>query len=140
MTITDIKNRLNDPSIRFVLALSQYQPTPEKVAAHAAAYLTDPDVFAFACFDQDNPFGVLVIKNHGAQAFEILSIAVVSDSRHRGIGSKLITYAAEALRCTQITAETDDDAVGFYRRYGFKIKSLGEKYPNCVRYLCTLNL
>ena len=140
MTIMDIKTRLNDPLIRSVLALSQYRPTPEKLASRAAAYLADPDIYAFACFDQDKPLGVLVLKNHGAQAFEILSIAVVSDSRHRGIGSKLITHAAEALNCTQITAETDDDSVGFYRSYGFKIKSLGEKYPNCVRYLCTLNL
>ncbi|HPF56417.1 MAG TPA: GNAT family N-acetyltransferase [Clostridiales bacterium] len=140
MTITDIKNRLNDPSVRSVLALSQYQPTPEKVAARAAAYLTDPDISAFGCFENENPLGVIVLKNRGTQSFEILSIAVDPDRRNQQIGSKLIAYAADHLHCIQITAETDDDAVGFYRSYGFEITSLGEKYPGCIRYLCTLNL
>lgn len=32
-----------------------------------------------------------------------------------------------------ITAETDHDAIAFYRRYGFEIQSLGEKYPGVER-------
>lgn len=140
MTITEIKNRLHDPSICCILALSQYQPTPEKLAARTAAYQADPDVSAFACFDQEKPLGVLVLKNRGARSFEILSIAVNPDSRNLGIGSKLITYASDCLHCSRITAETDADAVGFYRSYGFEIRSLGEKYPGCIRYLCTFNL
>lgn len=35
-----------------------------------------------------------------------------------------------------VSAETDADAVEFYRKYGFKIKSLGEKYPGVERFLC----
>ncbi|WP_268921683.1 hypothetical protein [Metabacillus sediminilitoris] len=35
-----------------------------------------------------------------------------------------------------ITAETDKEAVVFYRNYGFKITSLGEKYPGVERFLC----
>lgn len=140
MIIADIKNRLHEPAIQSVLALSQYQPTPKKVALRAAAYQADPDVFAFACFDQNKPIGTIVLKNRGAQSFEILGIAVNPDNRKQGVGSKLITYVAKSLHCTQITAETDDDAVGFYRSYGFEIKSLGEKYPGTIRYLCILKL
>ncbi len=140
MTITDIKNRLHEPEILSVLALSQYRPTPEKLALRAAAYQADPDVFAFACFDQDKPIGTIVLKNRGGESFEILGIAVNPDNRKQGVASKLITYAAKSLHCTQITAETDDDAVGFYRSYGFKIISLGEKYPGTIRYLCIFKL
>ena len=35
-------------------------------------------------------------------------------------------------------AETDRDAVDFYRSCGFTIESLGEKYPRIERFLCTL--
>lgn len=35
-----------------------------------------------------------------------------------------------------IFAETDNDAVGFYRSYGFEVTSLGEKYPGVERFLC----
>ncbi|MDM5188969.1 hypothetical protein QUF99_17085 [Bacillus sp. DX4.1] len=30
------------------------------------------------------------------------------------------------------------NAVGFYKRYGFSIKSLGEKYPDVERFHCCL--
>lgn len=35
-----------------------------------------------------------------------------------------------------IYTETDNDAVDFYRKYGFEITSLGEKYPGVERFLC----
>lgn len=38
----------------------------------------------------------------------------------------------------ELRAETDGDAVGFYRACGFSVVSLDEKYPGCVRYLCRL--
>ncbi|HNX13774.1 MAG TPA: GNAT family N-acetyltransferase [Oscillospiraceae bacterium] len=139
MTIINIKNRLHEPAIRSVFTLSMYLPTPEKLALRAAAYQADPDVSVFACFDKEKPLGTIVLTNHGAQSFEIMSIAVIPNCRNQGIGSKLITYAAQSLHCAQITAETDNDAIGFYRRCGFVITSLGEKYPKCIRYLCKLN-
>ena len=37
-----------------------------------------------------------------------------------------------------ITAETDRDAVEFYWSSGFKVTSLGEKYPGVERFLCEL--
>ena len=62
MNIADIKNRLHEPAILSVLALSQYQPTPEKLASRAGAYQADPDVSAFACFERDTPIGTIVLK------------------------------------------------------------------------------
>ena len=35
-----------------------------------------------------------------------------------------------------VSAETDKDAVNFYKRYGFSIISLGEKYPGVERFYC----
>ncbi|PTX64852.1 hypothetical protein C8P63_10170 [Melghirimyces profundicolus] len=45
------------------------------------------------------------------------------------IGRKIIRewILEEGMR--EVTAETDRDAVGFYRRLGFEIRSLGERYP-----------
>lgn len=44
-----------------------------------------------------------------------------------------------ASKYPSIVAETDDEAVDFYRRYGFFITSLGEKYPGVERFLCQYN-
>lgn len=35
-----------------------------------------------------------------------------------------------------LSAETDAEAVGFYRSCGFTVRSLGEKYPGTERFLC----
>lgn len=39
----------------------------------------------------------------------------------------------------RMEAETDKNAVNFYRKIGFNITSLGEKYPGVERFKCTLN-
>ncbi|PFE51898.1 GNAT family N-acetyltransferase, partial [Bacillus cereus] len=39
---------------------------------------------------------------------------------------------------TYIEAETDKEAVGFYKKCNFKIESLGEKYPGIERFYCYL--
>ncbi|MNP39986.1 hypothetical protein D3C76_1335850 [compost metagenome] len=36
----------------------------------------------------------------------------------------------------RIKAETDKDTVGFYKKIGFSITSLGEKYPGVERFEC----
>jgi hypothetical protein len=38
----------------------------------------------------------------------------------------------------RLEAETDSDAVGFYRSCGFTVLSLGEVYPGVERFRCTL--
>ncbi len=139
MNIIDVKNNLHDPRILAVIAHSQYMPTEEKLHALAEKYELDRDTFSFAWDDNGYIFGVIILKRIGGQVFEIMSIATDPHHRCKGIASKLISFAANRLNCSILKAETDDSAVGFYRKYGFAIKSLGEKYPGVIRYLCTLS-
>ncbi|WP_157685573.1 hypothetical protein [Paenibacillus donghaensis] len=37
-----------------------------------------------------------------------------------------------------LTAETDQEAVGYYRKNGFLVMCLGEKYPGTERFECVL--
>jgi len=39
---------------------------------------------------------------------------------------------------TYLEAETDAEAVKFYKKMGFQIQSLGEKYPGIERFHCYL--
>lgn len=41
----------------------------------------------------------------------------------------MIKEVVRIYQLTYIEAETDDGAVEFYKRIGFQVKSLGEKYP-----------
>ncbi|QWG42255.1 N-acetyltransferase [Bacillus mycoides] len=78
--------------------------------------------------------GCMGIEINSVKECEIKHIAVSSFQRGKGIGSTMINYVSN--KYSLIYAETDNDAVDFYRKYGFEIKSLGEKYPGVERFLC----
>ncbi|QRN49635.1 GNAT family N-acetyltransferase [Macrococcoides bohemicum] len=91
-----------------------------------------------ACYvyvDENKFIGVITI-NVQDDICVITSLAVDETYQGRGIGKKLINHIKE--NYYNIVAETDDDALAFYRKQGFVIESLGEKYPGIIRYLCTI--
>jgi ribosomal protein S18 acetylase RimI-like enzyme len=80
--------------------------------------------------------GIEAKNKHGI----IHHIVVAAFWRHCGIGRQMIDEAAVFLGLSVLEAETDADAVNFYRACGFVIRSLGEKYPGTERFLCRLHL
>ncbi len=73
-----------------------------------------------------------------SETIEICHIAVDESVRKNGIAALLIDDVKKKHVHKEIVAQTDDDAVNFYKSLGFKIKSLGEIYKGYPRYLCTL--
>ncbi|WP_241535900.1 GNAT family N-acetyltransferase [Indiicoccus explosivorum] len=67
---------------------------------------------------------------------EILHIAVEPRYRKSGIGAQMISRVQESHQFRRMEAETDEEAVGFYRNCGFRIESLGEKYLDVERFKC----
>jgi ribosomal protein S18 acetylase RimI-like enzyme len=65
-------------------------------------------------------------------------IVVRRDRRKQGLGREMIRNICRRFFLATLTAETDRDAVEFYRKVGFEIQSLGEKYPGVERFACTL--
>ena len=137
MKVVDIKGSLRDARIRDIVSQSVYQPADEKLNRLMGRWEADADVFAYAAIENGLARCVLILERKSGGAFEILNVATDQSQRGQGFASHLISFAQGVLHCETIVAETDDDAVGFYRKYGFNIESLGEKYPGTVRYLCT---
>ncbi len=75
-----------------------------------------------------------------SQNCEIKHIAVSPNERGNGIGSKMINFLCKKYSLSHIFAETDTYAVKFYKKFGFKIISLGERYPGVERFLCEINV
>ncbi|MCR2823625.1 GNAT family N-acetyltransferase [Lederbergia panacisoli] len=78
--------------------------------------------------------GCIGIEIINSKECVIRHIAVSSEQRGKGFGSKMINFLSE--QYPFISAETDKDAVDFYRKYGFIITNLGEKDPGVERFLC----
>lgn len=138
LRIDDCKAELNKPVFLALLANSVYDPTPERLSARAASYMAGSDVLVYGAWQDTVPIGIAVLRN-APQETELLSIAVAAPARGTGVGHRLIAHVRDALPTRRILAETDDDAVGFYRACGFQVESLGEKYPGVVRYRCVLD-
>ena len=139
LDLRDAKATLMEPDALAVLALSVYEPTEEKMKKRAAAHQKDSGVSAYGCWMNGRLTGLVILRSQ-ADGMEILSIGVLPKARGHGVASALLDHAREVMHPRKLVAETDDDAVGFYRRYGFDIQSLGEKYPGIVRHRCTFAL
>ena len=117
-----------------------FMPTEEKFNIKVEQYLNDNSVKIFACFEQDKILGVMVVSFIEQKKTEIIGIAVDASVRRKGVASYMINQVVNNYGLLSIYAETDNDAVGFYRNNGFKIVEFSETYGNetVVRYKCEL--
>jgi ribosomal protein S18 acetylase RimI-like enzyme len=138
MDIFNAKPIFNSPDILEVYSMCMYMPTDEKLRSCAQTIMNSDSFFAFGCRVNDVVAGVAAFNKDSDEVAQLKGIATSPEYRKSGVGRALILYAMETLRLTELYAETDDDAVGFYRSCDFEIKDLGFKYENCRRYKCTL--
>jgi len=115
-----------------------YMPTQEKFSRKVNAYLGDGSVKVFACLYCGEIRGVIAVSFTEPRKAEILGIATDPALRGRGIGSYMIKQLIEEYGLAFIYAETDDDAVGFYRKNRFAVRAFSEDYDGqtVVRYQC----
>ena len=117
-----------------------FMPTEEKFNIKVDQYLNDNSVKIFACFEQDKILGVMVGSFIEQKKIEIIGIAVDASVRGKGVASYMINQVVNNYGLLSIYAETDNDAVGFYRNNNFSVVQFSEIYGNetVVRYKCEL--
>lgn len=114
-----------------------YQATYEDYKAQMTGYLSDSSVRIFVCESRGRKEGILVL-DHSDVVAEIVGIAVNGRAHRKGIGSRLIQGVMDSENLKSIKAQTDDDAIGFYRKCGFAEEREVIEYPDgaAVRYNC----
>ena len=133
-SICDIKEIITEPDILKLLAPSVYNPTEERLLNRAKKYQEDEETNVYV-YKEDNEYkGIVVFKiiNNSAT---ILDIAVKPEHRGQGIGSKLIDFIFNQFSVEAVVAETDDDAIGFYKKYGFSVVDTKVEFDT-KRYVC----
>lgn len=101
-------------------------------------YINDGTRILLGRIENHELVGLIGILNTSNEEIEIKHIAIKSGNRKRGLGKKLIQEYIRENQIRRVEAETDKDAVDFYRRLGFNITSLGQKYPGVERFQCSL--
>ena len=114
-----------------------YRPTREKYASRLAELRRG---LCLACLEDGALAGLIALAPRGGEA-EILGIAVDPARRGRGVGRGLVLGAMRAGGFARLTAETDDAAVGFYRKCGFTTEPCVKDYGGARvrRWRCALN-
>ena len=116
-----------------------YQASFEEYKERMDCFVADPYVKIFVCELNGKKAGMLVL-HEGSTVPEIIGIAVSKNQRHQGIGKQMIQKVMESEKLERIKAQTDDDAIGFYRSLGFNTEKVMKKYPDgiSVRYNCSM--
>lgn len=138
--LVDLLPRLDEPSVRDLLAQSTGNPTPTKLDGLATRYRGAPDMRLLGDETGHGLAGCIGLALGADGAAVVEHIAVAPAERRRGLGRSLVTSAAALFGLTCLSAETDRDAVDFYRRCGFEVAGLDEVYPGIEQFRCTLTL
>ncbi len=133
-SICDIKEIITEPDILKLLAPSVFNPTEERLLNRAKKYQEDENANIYAYKHNGEYKGIVVFKTQNNSA-TILDIAVKPEYQGQGIGSKLIDFIFNSFNVDSITAETDDDAIGFYIKYGFIVAVTKIEFDT-KRYVC----
>ena len=133
-SICNIKEIITEPNMLQMLAPSVYNPTEERLLNRAKKYQEDESTNIYVYKEDGRYKGIVIFKivNNSAT---ILDIAVKPDYQGQGIGSKLMDFIFNSFDVDSITAETDDDAIGFYKKYGFTVADTKVKFDT-KRYVC----
>ncbi|MBP1962157.1 GNAT family N-acetyltransferase [Paenibacillus aceris] len=134
--LIDVKSRLQETAIQELLSYSVF-PDTDELEKSINLYENDSNMWLYGYESEGILVGIIGFRIDDAQEMTIQHLAVEPHSRGAGFGRGIILEMIEEMHPVKIMAETDEDAVQFYRSIGFVIRSLGEKYPGVERFLCT---
>jgi ribosomal protein S18 acetylase RimI-like enzyme len=137
--LINITHKLDNPEIKELISYSVF-PDPEKLEEVIKQYQSEEALTLYGYEDENVLVGIIGVLKNENNTLVIKHIAVQPENRLKGYGRGLILELLEDSRPTMITAETDADAVDFYRSIGFTVYSLGELYPGVERFRCVYEI
>lgn len=119
-----------------------YKPTYDAYKNIISEYQSKKGTKSFTCILENEIVGIMILRLIDNESAELIGIAVKDKFHNKGIGNYMLKQVARNLKIQRIQAETDDDAVGFYRKVGFAISKEIKHYSDgdIVRYNCVLHV
>jgi len=134
--LIDVKEKLDREDIVELLEYSVF-PDPDAVQEAVKSYKENRDLYLYGLESEEEIVGIIGFEIRDGGELIVRHLAVKPDARGLGFGRGLILETILMKQPSKIVAETDEDAVDFYRAIGFEVVSLGEKHPGVERFICT---
>ncbi|MHB1505304.1 MAG: GNAT family N-acetyltransferase [Sulfobacillus sp.] len=128
---------LGPDQAKALLAHATFTATADHLNWLLTDLYTESAVSLYGWTDNGPVTGLIGIRQTAPAVAEILHVAVAEGHRLQGIGRRMVEAVIAHHQLAALTAETDKDAVDFYRRCGFVVTSLGQMYLGGERFLCT---
>ena len=87
--------------------------------------MAEKDDILIACIDGEEIFGCCILEKVNERTIRLRQMAVTNNLHGRGIGASIINFAENIARDRGfkiITMHARDTAIGFYEKFGYKIK------------------
>ena|SRR5205085_8739046 len=127
---------ITHPTLSNMIAPSIGMATERKIQKTLSDY-NRPNHHLIGAFSDDILIGIIGVEITD-EICAIKHISVSDENRMKGIGKQLIIYIVHHFSIKNFIAETDDDAVDFYRKCGFQCTSFESPYGK--RYRCKYSL
>lgn len=137
--LINMTHKLVDPEVRELISYSVF-PDPDELEKVINEYQSEPALTLYGYEEENTLIGLIGVYDDGDEQLQIKHIAVQPENRLKGYGRGLILELIEHSKPASIKAETDIEAVDFYRSIGFSIFSLGELYPGIERFHCVYDV
>lgn len=135
--LKNLKPRLQEPEVQELLSYAIF-PDPDQINQTVQQYVTQSNLFLTGYEDEGQLVGLIGYEHTGASEITIRHIAVLPENRFKNYGRGMISQLLAEYNPDTLIAETDQEAVEFYRNTGFVVYSLGELYPGVERFRCVL--
>jgi ribosomal protein S18 acetylase RimI-like enzyme len=130
-----IKHIVKEDPIVELLSYSQI-PDPDKLEEAVRSYQESEALELYGWEENGVIVGIIGFASKPDDRLVIKHIAVDPGYRGQGYGRGLLLELLELKKPALMIAETDEEAVDFYRNVGFVISSLGQTYPGVERFRC----
>jgi ribosomal protein S18 acetylase RimI-like enzyme len=134
LAFRNIKASISAPEVQSILSAALFKPSPQSISSKIAQYQSNDTMQLYGFCVAGRLVGICGFETNGERV-RIMHIAVEESTRNNGIGRAMVK-SLQRKYGKPIEAETDDDAVSFYRKCGFKVTAI-EKY-NVKRWACLL--
>lgn len=133
----DLSARLREPAVQQLIELSVF-PDPERLELTIARYEDAANGLRLLGYESEGDLiGIVGFTIGEAKRMVLHHLAVLPEVRGAGFGRGMILELLHEYEPAVVEAETDEEAVHFYRSIGFRVESVGERYPGAERFLCT---
>ncbi|MFB8373455.1 GNAT family N-acetyltransferase [Paenibacillus taichungensis] len=135
--LIQLKSRIHEPEVQELLSYSVF-PDPDHLNRALQQYVDKEELHLEGYEDEGQLIGLIGYESTGTSEITIHHIAVLPENRFKNYGRGMISQVLAQYNPDRLIAETDVEAVEFYRNTGFVVYSLGELFPGVERFRCVL--